>query len=658
MKIYSLTGFPSALTGSFTGSFVGDGSGLSGTDSGSWDGDFVGSAKITGSLSLSGSFKDQESSPGTVGQVLSSTVSGSKWINAADSGAITGTGTTGTITKWTTGGSVIGDSIIAESASTITVNGVGKFTGNILALANIGVGMTPDTSWGSNSHIINLGIANADAGHIGWREQGGADELSIGWNVYHNNTDWYYASSNPANLYTQISSGHVFKVAASGTEDNAISWINALSISSTGNTAFVGNVGIGISSPSVKLDVGGASNSDSIARFAKTSEGTLLLGGNVGPSNCPFIGSENNFDFAFITNNTEKMRVTKGGNLQMKNDAFLSWYTGAGTEVENIGIQASDATSTINFYTEALVRMSISNTGNVSVGAATVGHLGVRGLTNDSSAFSFEAANSSGNSILIVRNDGRVGIGNTNPSRPLDITADSGAVALKLRGRSANDFAFMSFYNNQNTVAWAEIAGRGTSSAATALDFYVGTTRKMSILANGAILNANPPTSAYAMTLEGSAVGGQSFGLKITASTGTNDMAIYAESYATSNLFYIRGDGAGYLKANAWTYGSDFRLKENIKDVENGIEMVSKMKPKHFDYIDGEKDCLGFIAQDVKEIIPQAVSVVNEDTGYLGLKTDFLVPYLVKAIQEQQTIIESQKSLIDGLITRIETLEG
>lgn len=479
MKIYSLTGFPSALTGSFTGSFVGDGSGLSGTDSGSWDGDFVGSAKITGSLSLSGSFKDQESSPGTAGQVLSSTVSGSKWINAADSGAITGAGTTGTITKWTTGGSVIGDSIIAESASTITVNGVGKFTGNILALANIGVGMTPDTSWGSNSHIINLGIANADAGHIGWREQGGADELSIGWNVYHNNTDWYYASSNPANLYTQISSGHVFKVAASGTEDNAISWINALSISSVGLATFTpnggngtgavnalhlkntgtsandgtsilftagtsadgaaikstgqafnssdlrfftggsaaanerltiasgGNVGIGITSPSVKLDVGGASNSDSIARFAKTSEGTLLLGGNVGPSNCPFIGSENNFDFAFITNNTEKMRIT--------------------------------------------------TTGNVSVGAATVGHLGVRGLTNNSSAYAFEAANSSGNSILLVRNDGKVGIATTPSASSLNVRYQAG-------GTDASESVIAATIGNDSTLTSAGITIRAAGN--------------------------------------------------------------------------------------------------------------------------------------------------------------------------------------------------
>ena len=90
-------------------------------------------SQITGSISLSGSFKDQESSSGTAGQVLSSTVSGSQWVDAADSSAITGAGTTGKITKWTTGGSVIGDSIITEAASAITVTGDGTFTGGVTA---------------------------------------------------------------------------------------------------------------------------------------------------------------------------------------------------------------------------------------------------------------------------------------------------------------------------------------------------------------------------------------------------------------------------------------------------------------------------------------------------------------------------------------------
>ena len=44
-------------------------------------------------------------------------------------------------------------------------------------------------------------------------------------------------------------------------------------------------------------------------------EGSLLLGGNRSTSNCTFIGSENAYDFAIITNNTERFRTTTSGNV-------------------------------------------------------------------------------------------------------------------------------------------------------------------------------------------------------------------------------------------------------------------------------------------------------------------------------------------------------
>jgi len=87
-------------------------------------------SQITGSISLSGSFKDQENSPGTSGQVLSSTVSGSQWVDIEDPDAVTGTGTVGTIPKWATTTS-LGNSIITEAASAITVGGAATFSGAV-----------------------------------------------------------------------------------------------------------------------------------------------------------------------------------------------------------------------------------------------------------------------------------------------------------------------------------------------------------------------------------------------------------------------------------------------------------------------------------------------------------------------------------------------
>ena len=84
--------------------------------------------------------------------------------------------------------------------------------------------------------------------------------------------------------------------------------------------------------------------------------------------------------------------------------------------------------------------------------------------------------------------------------------------------------------------------------------------------------------------------------------------------------------------------------------------MVLKIKPKQFDYIDGQKNNIGFIAQDIQEIIPQSVSISNEETGMLALKTDFLVPYLVKAIQEMNTKLDEQNQTIQNLQEQINIL--
>ena len=96
-------------------------------------------------------------------------------------------------------------------------------------------------------------------------------------------------------------------------------------------------------------------------------------------------------------------------------------------------------------------------------------------------------------------------------------------------------------------------------------------------------------------------------------------------------------------------------MKENISNVENGLNMVLKMKPKHFDYINGTKNNLGFIAQDIQEIIPQAVTI-TENTNMLGLKTDFLIPYLVKAVQEIVDKYDNKISILEAQIEELKSL--
>jgi len=128
---------------------------------------------------------------------------------------------------------------------------------------------------------------------------------------------------------------------------------------------------------------------------------------------------------------------------------------------------------------------------------------------------------------------------------------------------------------------------------------------------------------------------------------------------------------------------SDYRLKENVDYDFNALDRVAQLKPARFNWISDETNTLvdGFLAHEVQDIVPEAIHgekdavmeeeyeitpAVLDDDGfvvteaemgtrevpdYQGIDHSKLVPLLTKAIQEQQTIIES-------LTARIETLEG
>jgi len=105
------------------------------------------------------------------------------------------------------------------------------------------------------------------------------------------------------------------------------------------------------------------------------------------------------------------------------------------------------------------------------------------------------------------------------------------------------------------------------------------------------------------------------------------------------------------------TNTSDKRLKTNITPLSSGLEKVLKMNAYTFNWIsepNGQKD-VGFIAQDMLEIFPEAV-FQNPNDGYYGINYSRFPPILVEAIKEQQKQIESLKNECNLLKKEIEKL--
>jgi len=95
------------------------------------------------------------------------------------------------------------------------------------------------------------------------------------------------------------------------------------------------------------------------------------------------------------------------------------------------------------------------------------------------------------------------------------------------------------------------------------------------------------------------------------------------------------------------TATSDEKYKYNILPITYGLNTILELKPVNFQWIEGEENDLGFIAQDVADIIPEAVNT-NWNSDLL-MRYESIIPILTKAIQEQQALIKALEQRIINL---------
>ncbi len=104
--------------------------------------------------------------------------------------------------------------------------------------------------------------------------------------------------------------------------------------------------------------------------------------------------------------------------------------------------------------------------------------------------------------------------------------------------------------------------------------------------------------------------------------------------------------GARVSSGGVWTNASDSTRKYAIQDLGYGLEEVMQLRPTAYYYKADSSASIGFIAQEVKPLIPEAVS---GEEGNMGVAYGLMSAVVVKAMQEQQQIIEQQQKLIEKL---------
>ena len=248
-------------------------------------------------------------------------------------------------------------------------------------------------------------------------------------------------------------------------------------------------------------------------------------------------------------------------------------------------------------------------------------------MANFNCAALLSGANFTGN-VNVAAN---VGIGTTSPAANLDVRASTApgylqASAIISSGGSSDPFLFVGDNTSHGiTIGHANNSG----SASYGWISYWG---------------LNP-------------VGGA--GIMITSSG-------YVGIGTTSpgQPLYVQGQAGG---STNWSYPSDTRLKQHVVEVKDGLTLVGQLRPVRFDWLPSDKrqvaktlslptdkPQIGFIAQDVEKVVPEAVVVPTKgsDVPY-ELKEADLIPVMVAAIKEQQAEITELRATVADLKTKL-----
>ncbi len=153
---------------------------------------------------------------------------------------------------------------------------------------------------------------------------------------------------------------------------------------------------------------------------------------------------------------------------------------------------------------------------------------------------------------------------------------------------------------------------------------------------------------------------------------GSDRMGLNANFIPTSTSYRNLGESSRpwhhIYMSGSLVQSSDKRLKSNIKGLDYGLAEVMQLNPVSYDMNDAPgKKRLGLIAQELQSVMNELVSstevVTDEKSGtketvateYLGVNYVDMIPVLIKAIQEQQALIEAQATRIDQLEGRKDT---
>lgn len=414
-----------------------------------------------------------------------------------------------------------------------------------------------------------------------------------------------------------------------------------------------------------------------------TSSGWLLTGNSGTSVSSNFIGTIDNIDMLFKTNNTEVMRLQSSGNVSI----------GSSSDLATLLVEA-DSSDALRVRVDGLTKFIVDEDGNVGVG------------TLSPSAMFHVAADDN----FVVLENGNVGIGTTSPTAALHVgsgnvgigVGNPTATLMLNSGSSENPFRVQV---NSSTKLWV------LSNGGTAIGSLEENVPDNGMYVHGQLLIGLDDQSSYYLSnanviaYENNTTGGAVYGLRgrITGNS-SYDENIAVSGYATGDGFHYGVKGVGgsttggaygvYGSASGWVAAvyadgdlmytgsfssiSDIKFKKNILPMESTLDKIMKLQPKTYEFKTDEYNYMnlaggkqyGLISQELEKVFPtlieESMHPGPEDekgnhrnpVSYKGVKYIEFIPILIEAMQEQQNIINAQQAKIDELDQKVKELSA
>ena len=411
-----------------------------------------------------------------------------------------------------------------------------------------------------------------------------------------------------------------------------------------------GNVGINRTAPDNQLSIG------SNASF-HTDSNSFYLGSNFTSTGSNFIGTGRHAQRLFFNN------ASGNGYLSYSNTSSAGTAGNAITWEERMRI-GSDGKVYFGDFS------SVAAAGYIDKATSGSYELDIVASRSTSTNRDIRFFSRSNQESMRIDSSGRVGINTSSPSRTLVVAGSDPII------RSEDTDTGDTYAEFKQLAGSLFIDSRNGSSDGTIIFRGVGggsATEKLRITSGGHLLLGQNTTqipglnnTTLGCSFENLGANGGAF---FASRAGGAGYFVNRNSDGTVHEFRRSGSSVGSITVNtsatAFNTSSDYRLKENVVDIADGITRVKQLAPKRFNFIaDADTTVDGFLAHEAQTVVPEAITgthnEVDDDNNpvYQGIDQSKLVPLLTAALQEAITKIETLETQNSSLEARLTALEG